>query len=80
MALKMIRVKWHDARLFTGTFSEDECKQKKMCLFDSLGYLIQKDSTTTVIASEHNNEGDCRDITLIPTGSVVSISDLEITK
>jgi len=66
----MVNVEWHDARFFPGTYTEDACRQHKMCLFNSLGYLISKDSTTTTIATEHNDEGEYRDITLIPTGSI----------
>ena len=47
-----------------------------MCLFNSLGYLIAKTDITTTIAAERNNEGEYRDITLIPTGSIVSIREL----
>lgn len=73
---KMVNIEWHDARFFPGTYTEDACRQHKMCLFNSLGYLIEKNSTTTTIAAEHNNEGEYRDITLIPTGSIVAIKEL----
>ncbi len=72
----MVVVKWHDARFFPGTYAEETCRQHKMCLFDSLGYLVSKDDTTTVIAGEYNNEGEFRDITLIPSGSIISIRRL----
>ena len=41
-----------------------------------MGYLIAKDNITTIIAAERNDEGEYRDITLIPTGSIVSIKEL----
>ena len=72
----MVNVEWYDARFFPGTYTEDACKQHKMCLFNSIGYLIAKNKTTTTIAAEHNDEGEYRDITLIPTGSIVSIREL----
>ena len=55
---------------------QDACRQHKMCLFNSLGYLIAKNSTTTTIAAECNDEGEYRDITLIPTGSIITIKKL----
>ncbi len=72
----MVNVEWHDARFFPGTYKEDACRQHKMCLFNSIGYLIAKTDTTTTIAAERNDEGEYRDITLIPTGSIVSIREL----
>ncbi len=76
MIQKMVNVEWHDARFYSGTYTEDVCKQHKMCLFNSIGYLIAKDKITTIIAAERNDEGEYRDITLIPTGSIVSIREL----
>ena len=72
----MVNVEWHDARFFSGPYKEHACRQHKMCRFNSLGYLIAKNSTTTTIAAECNDEGEYRDITLIPTGSIVSIREL----
>jgi len=71
-----VRIKWRDARLFTGTYSEEDCMEHKMCLFDSLGYLVSRDEVATVIAGELSDEGNYRNITLIPTGSIVSIKEL----
>jgi hypothetical protein len=72
----MVIVEWHDARFFSGTYDESAIKNHKMALFNSLGYLIAKDKITTVLAAEHNNEHEYRDITLIPTGSIISIKEL----
>ena len=72
----IVVVEWHDARFFPGTYTEERCRQHRMCLFNSLGYLVSKDDTTTVIAGEYNNEGEYRDITLIPTGSIISVKRL----
>ena len=72
----MVNIEWHDARFFPGTYKEDECRQHKMCRFNSIGFLIAKDGITTVIAAERNDEGEYRDITLIPTGSIISIKKL----
>ena len=69
-------IKWYDARFFPGTYTKKDCDSHTMCLFESLGYIISKDETTLRIAAERNNEGEYRDITLIPTGSVVSIREL----
>lgn len=74
--LNMFMIKWHDARFFPGTYSAEDCKKHEMCLFESLGFVISEDKVTTRIAAERNNEGQYRDITLIPTGSIVSIAKL----
>lgn len=47
-----------------------------MALFESLGYLVSRDKTTTIIAGEYNDECQYRDITLIPSGSIISIRKL----
>jgi len=75
---KPVCIVWHDARLYTGSYTKDECKQTKMCLFTTLGFLIAKDKITTTIAQEYTNEGDYRNIMLIPTGSIISISDMRL--
>ena len=69
-------IKWHDARFFPNTYSKEDCLEHQMCLFKSLGYLLSQDDITTRIAAEMNNEGEYRDITLIPTGSIVSIVEV----
>jgi len=74
--LDMVVVKWHDARFYSGTYTKKDCKKHTMCLFESLGYIISKDKTTIRIAAERNNEGQYRDITLIPAGSIMSIRKL----
>lgn len=47
-----------------------------MCLFESLGYLVNQDDITTKIAAELNNENQYRDITLIPTKAIISVEEL----
>lgn len=75
---KLILVTWHDARFYPGTRKQDEIEDFKMALFESPGYLLSRDKQTTVIAAERNDEGDYRDIKLIPTGSIVSIQPLTV--
>lgn len=72
----MVIVEWHDACLFPDAYTEDECKKKKMSLFNSLGYLISQDNTTTIIAAELDDRGKYRNVTLIPSGSIVSVKSL----
>ena len=71
-----VLVRWHDARLCPNTYSADKACALSMAQFETLGYLLSKDSTTTRLASERNNEGQYRDIILIPTGSIISIRRL----
>ena len=75
---KPVCIVWHDARLYTGTYTKDECEKVKMCLFTTLGYLLEKDDITTIIAEEYNDEGDYRNIMLIPTGSIISIQNMKL--
>ena len=72
----LVQIEWHDARFFPNTYTKKECLQHQMCLFKSLGYFLSRDDITTRIPAETNNEGEYRDITLIPTGSIVSIVEL----
>ena len=72
----MVLVEWRDARFFSGTYDEKTIMNHKMALFNSLGYLIASDEITTILAAEHNNENEYRDVTLIPTGSIISIKKL----
>lgn len=76
--MKMVLVEWRDARFFPGTSDEEAIKRYEMAIFNSLGYLIAKDKTTTILAAEYNNEQEYRDITLIPTGSIISIKKLSV--
>ena len=71
-----VLVHWHDARLFPDTYSAEEALNLKMQEFETVGYLLLKDSTTTILASERNNEGQYRNIILIPSGSISSIRRL----
>ncbi len=73
---EMVLVEWHDARFFPGTYNEKAIQQHRMALFKSLGYLVTRDDTTTVLAAETNDQEEYRDITLIPSGSIISISKL----
>ena len=73
---KKVLVEWYDARFFPGTYDEKTIRNHKMALFNSLGYLITRDETATILAAECNNEKEYRDITLIPIGSIISIKKL----
>lgn len=69
----IVVVKWHDARFYPGTRWADEIADAEMVIFESVGYLVRRDGTTTIIAGETNDEKGHGDITLIPTGSIISI-------
>ena len=72
----MILIEWHDAKFLPAICSEEDIRTYKMASFKSLGYLISRDDITTVIAAEHNDQDEYRDVTLIPSGSVISIHGL----
>lgn len=73
---KKVIIKWVDAKFCPGIHSEKDILEHSMSEFESLGYLISETKLTTIIAAERNNDGEYRDITLIPTGSIQSIQDL----
>jgi len=75
---KPVSVVWNDARLYTATYTQDECKQKQMGSFTTLGYLIEQNDITTTIAMEYNDDNDYRNVMLIPTGSIISINNLTL--
>lgn len=73
---EMVLVEWHDAKFTPGTYNRKAIQELRMALFKSVGYLIAKDDTTTTIATEQNDQEEYRDITLIPSGSVIAICKL----
>ena len=73
---EMVLIEWHDAKFFPGTYNEKAIQEHRMALFKSLGYLIARDDITTILAAEYNDQEEYRDITLIPSGSVISTKRL----
>ncbi|MBM3119667.1 MAG: hypothetical protein FJ006_09025 [Chloroflexi bacterium] len=76
MENKKVLVKWMDARIYPGMHKLDEALSRKMDIFESLGYLVDKNDEATKIAHEITDNGEYRDILLIPSGSVISIQEL----
>lgn len=76
MEIKKAVVKWYDARLYSNMHKLDEALARKMDIFDSIGFLINKDKIIVRIAHEITDSGEYRDIPLIPSGSVISIKEL----
>jgi hypothetical protein len=74
----MVLDEWNDARLFHGKYNEETFKHQKKALFNSLGFLINKDEITTILAAECNDEQEYIGITLIPTGSIIPIKKLTL--
>lgn len=69
-------IKWLDAKIYPGMHKVSEALERKMDIFESLGYLIEKNDQATIIAHEITDEGEYRDVLLIPSGSVISIHEL----
>jgi hypothetical protein len=76
MENKKVNVKWLDAKIYPGMHKEEDALKRKMDIFESLGYLLEKNNRTTMIAHEITDSGEYRDILLIPSGSVISIDVL----
>jgi hypothetical protein len=69
-------VKWLDAKIYPGMHKAGEALGRTMDTFESLGYLIERNDQATIIAHEVTDEGEYRDVLLIPSGSVISIQEL----
>ena len=75
----IVMVTWRDARCFSGTYKENEIQQLKCAVFETVGHFISRDSNTIIVAGERNDEGQYRDVSLIPTGMVTSVVRLTVT-
>ncbi len=75
---ELVIVRWRDARFYPETRNTEKMSNIRMAVFESVGYLISRDAVTTIIAAEHNDEGDYRDVTLIPSGSIESVRRLSL--
>jgi len=73
---KIVIVAWHDAKFYSGIYKESAISEHKMAPFESVGYLLSSDQITTIIAAEANDDKEFRDITLIPTGCIISVKEL----
>ena len=73
---KRVCIKWMDAKIYPGMHNIDNALMRKMDVFESLGYLIERNDKATKIAHEITDGGEYRDILLIPSGSVISIQEL----
>lgn len=76
MESKKVIIKWIDAKIYPGMHKLDDALERKMDVFESLGYLIQRNDEATVVAHELTDSGEYRDVLLIPSGSVISIHKL----
>ena len=74
----IVVVEWRDARFYQQMRSADSISECRMATFASVGYLVSRDEVTTTLAAEYNDENEYRDITLIPSGSIVTIRRLAI--
>jgi len=71
-------VEWRDATLIDGSMKIEDCLEKEMPIYKTFGVLIKKDKTTTRLASEILKNGiRFRELNLIPTGSIISITSLK---
>ena len=75
---ELIMIKWVDAKFCSGIHTEEEATNHEMSVFETVGYLISKTALATIIATERNNDGEYRSITIIPTGSIQDTKNLEL--
>lgn len=74
----MVLVKWADAKIFPGMHKVEDALNRKMDIFKSLGYLVDRNDEATKIAHEITDSGEYRDILLIPSGSIISVEELVV--
>jgi hypothetical protein len=74
---KMVLIKWYDAKIYPGMHELDDALGRTMDMFESLGYLIERNDRATIMAHEVTEKGEYRDVLLIPSGSIISIQELE---
>ena len=77
MNSKIVVIKWADARIYPGMHTVNEALSREMEIFNSVGYLVVKTDIVTKIAHEITDDGDYRDILLIPSGTIISIQELQ---
>ena len=75
---KKVVVKRVDAKIYPGIHKLNEALNRKMDIFESLGYLVDRNDEATKIAHEMTDNGDYRDILIIPSGSIISIQLLTV--
>lgn len=76
---KKVVIKWVDATIYFGVHNMHDALELKMEILETLGFFIEKNDEATVICLEINDRGAYKDILLIPSGSVISIQELEIS-
>jgi len=75
---KKVVVRWLDAKIYTGMHKVNDALGREMDIFESLGYLVDKNDRATKIAHEITDNGEYRGILLIPSGSVISVQELTV--
>jgi hypothetical protein len=73
---RMVLIKWFDAKIYPGMHQFDEALNREMDMFESLGYLIERNDRATIMAHEVTEKGEYRDVLLIPSGSIISMQEL----
>lgn len=76
METKTVVVKWTDAKIYPGMHTIQAALDRRMEVFESVGFLVGRNDGATRIAHELTDQGEYRDILLIPSGSVISIQEL----
>ena len=76
--IQMVLISWHDGKFSPGPHDLKDITALKMSTFSSLGHLVLRDDVTTVIAAESSDDGEYRDVTLIPTKAILSMCRLTL--
>ena len=77
MIEKMVLIEWYDACLLSRSMTREDCISEEMPIYKTFGILVKKDKVTVRIASEITKDGkQFREVSLIPAGSVISITRL----
>ena len=69
----MVKIKWYQSRIVPGEASLEECVDEDYDEIDSMGFLIKKDASKTVIA-QGKIASIYSDIIAIPNGCIKELS------
>ena len=76
--MDLILVNWLDARVYGRAASIEELKKDfSLCEFNTVGFFVLNDGKKFIMASDVSPDGEYRDINVIPTSTIVSVTILE---
>ena len=76
--MKVIEIEWADATGHSEWVNKEDALKQTMCVFKSIGYLLQKDKEKVQIATTVGTESsDVSNTLFIPRGCIKSIREIK---